>query len=207
MEKLFKMFKNNISSVNNKTIQMIKEAVKEIKNLIYDNGFQENIINKHLCNIKQLVSIIPETPIKNIDRSFIEISGNFNKAPCKKKIEETVILIAEDSPTFLEILKDIVSSSGYKVKIAQNGKYAYQILKNEKIDLVISDIQMQEMNGFDLAYNIKNDPELMNIPIIFISSIETDKDAERGISTGADIYITKSSFEKNLLMDIIKKFV
>ena len=117
------------------------------------------------------------------------------------------VLIAEDSITIRSMLRNIVESAGFEVATAVDGMEALSKLKNERIDIVVSDIEMPNMNGFELTRNIKEHPEYNEIPVILVTALESQSDMKKGMDAGADAYIVKSSFEKSNLVETIKRFL
>ena len=74
-------------------------------------------------------------------------------------------------------------------------------------DLIVTDIQMPRMNGFDLCKTIKGNAAYKNIPVIIITSLEKDEDKRKGIEFGASAYIVKSSFDQTNLLDVIERLI
>ena len=117
------------------------------------------------------------------------------------------ILVVEDSITSRTLLKNILESVGYTVKVAVDGVDAYTLLKTERIDLVVSDVEMPRMNGFDLTAKIRSDKTLAELPVILITGLESREDRERGIDVGANAYIGKSSFDQGNLLELIRRLI
>ena len=105
------------------------------------------------------------------------------------------------------LLKNILESAGYNVRTAVDGIDAMTALKNEGFDLVVSDIEMPHMNGFDLTAKIRADKRLAELPVILVTALDRREDRERGIEAGADAYIIKSSFDQSNLLEIIKRLI
>ncbi|MBL0026303.1 MAG: response regulator [Saprospiraceae bacterium] len=101
---------------------------------------------------------------------------------------EAEILIVDDDESIRSLLNQELGDAGYKIREATNGKEALQMVKSKRPDLIILDIMMPEMNGFDVAAVLKNDPETMDIPIIVLSVVQ---DKSRGFRIGVDRYLTK----------------
>ncbi|MGK5018894.1 response regulator [Janthinobacterium lividum] len=112
---------------------------------------------------------------------------------------EIEILIVEDSPTQAERLRRLIQSLHYNVRVAANGQLALAAIRERKPHLVLSDIVMPEMNGYDLCRAIKSDPTLRDIPVILVTSLNDPKDIIRGIECGADNFIRKPYAEDYLL--------
>ena len=98
------------------------------------------------------------------------------------------ILIVDDDANIRELLTQEFVDSGYEVRAAGNGREAVAMVRRERPDLVVLDVMMPEMNGFDVAAVLKNDPQTMDIPIVILSIVQ---DRDRGFRLGVDRYLTK----------------
>jgi two-component system cell cycle sensor histidine kinase/response regulator CckA len=112
------------------------------------------------------------------------------------------IVVVEDSVTQAEVLKRMLMKEGYAVSVARNGVEGLAMVKDLAPDLVLSDILMPEMSGFELCSHIKNDGHLGEIPVILLTSLNDPKDVIRGLECKADNFITKPYDEKYLLSRI-----
>jgi two-component system chemotaxis sensor kinase CheA len=117
------------------------------------------------------------------------------------------ILVAEDSITTRTLLANILQSSGYRVSTAVDGLDAFRALKEGEFDLLVSDIEMPRLNGFDLTSKIRADENLANLPIVLVTSLASSEDREKGIEAGADAYVVKSAFDQRNLVQIIQGLV
>ena len=115
------------------------------------------------------------------------------------KPDEIEVLIVEDSPTQAERLRRLIQSLHYGARVAANGQLALAAIRERKPDLVLTDIVMPEMNGYDLCRAIKSDPTLRDIPVILVTSLNDPKDIICGIECGADNFIRKPYAEDYLL--------
>jgi two-component system sensor histidine kinase/response regulator len=113
--------------------------------------------------------------------------------------EDFEILIVEDSPTQAERLRRLIQSKCFRVRVAANGELALAAIQQQRPHLVLSDIIMPEMNGYELCRKIKADPELRGIPVILVTALNDVKDIIRGIECGADNFIRKPYAEEYLL--------
>lgn len=120
----------------------------------------------------------------------------------RKSNNKLKILIVEDSPTQARQLKYLLEKNGFSVTSAANGKEALSILLNYKPALIISDILMPEMDGFELSGNIRADERLKDIPVILLTSLSDPTDVIRGLECGADNFITKPYDEQYLISRI-----
>jgi two-component system chemotaxis sensor kinase CheA len=119
----------------------------------------------------------------------------------------TSILVAEDSITSRMLIKSILESAGYTVKTAVDGMEAFTLLRAEQFDLVVSDVEMPRLNGFDLTARIRGDKKLAELPVVLVTALETREDRERGIHVGANAYIIKSSFDQSNLLAVVQQLV
>jgi len=126
-------------------------------------------------------------------------------APMQAEIR--TILVAEDSITSRMLLKGILESAGYNVKIAVDGMEAFTLLRAEKFDLVVSDVEMPRLNGFDLTARIRADKKLAELPVVLVTALETREDRERGIDAGANAYLVKSSFDQSNLLEAVRRLI
>jgi two-component system chemotaxis sensor kinase CheA len=122
-------------------------------------------------------------------------------APVKK------VLVVEDSITARTLLKNILESAGYEVRTAVDGVDAFALLKTEAADIVISDVDMPRMNGFDLTAKIRSDRKFADLPVVLVTALESRDDRERGIDVGASAYIVKSSFDQSNLLETIRRLI
>ncbi|MDP2677997.1 MAG: hybrid sensor histidine kinase/response regulator [Rhodoferax sp.] len=117
------------------------------------------------------------------------------------------ILVAEDSITSRSLLKNILESAGYVVSTAVDGMDALTTLKTAAFDLIVSDVEMPRMDGFDLTARIRADKQLAALPVVLVTALESREHRERGIDAGANAYIVKSSFDQSNLLDIIRRLI
>jgi two-component system, sensor histidine kinase and response regulator len=109
------------------------------------------------------------------------------------------ILIAEDSPTQAQRLRHILEQQGYEVGVAANGRLALAMAPQFAPALIITDVVMPEMDGYELSRQIKTDPKLGNTPIILVTTLSDPQDVIRGLECRADNFILKPYDERDLL--------
>ena len=102
--------------------------------------------------------------------------------------KDATILVVDDDDSIRSLLQQELSDAGYLIEQATNGKEALESVRKNRPDLIILDVMMPEMNGFDVAAVLKNDPQTMDIPIIVLSIVQ---DKARGYRIGVDRYLTK----------------
>jgi two-component system alkaline phosphatase synthesis response regulator PhoP len=101
------------------------------------------------------------------------------------------ILAVDDEDYVLDLVKEILEKSGYAVSVALNGNSALEMLRNEVFDLLITDVVMPEMNGIELCQNVRSDPMLARIPILFLTAKGRASDVVGGLDAGGDDYVVK----------------
>jgi two-component system chemotaxis sensor kinase CheA len=115
------------------------------------------------------------------------------------------ILVVEDSITSRMLLKGILESAGYDVKTAVDGIDAFTALRAERFDLVVSDVEMPRMNGFDLTARIRAERTLAEVPVVLVTALESREDREHGIDVGANAYLVKSSLDQSDLLEALRR--
>jgi two-component system sensor histidine kinase/response regulator len=116
----------------------------------------------------------------------------------KSEDNQVEILVVEDSPTQAGQLKYILETEGYQVFVARNGKEALALISKSRPTIVISDIVMPEMDGYELCRQMKADENLRGIPVILLTSLSDSKDVIKALESGADNFLTKPYDDKYL---------
>ena len=117
------------------------------------------------------------------------------------------ILVAEDSITSRILLKGILEAGGYQVTTAVDGMEAFTTLRAESFDLLVSDVEMPRMNGFDLTARIRAERHLAELPVVLVTALESREDREHGIDVGANAYLVKSSLDQSNLLEAVGRLV
>ncbi|MFH1812579.1 MAG: response regulator [Pseudomonadota bacterium] len=115
------------------------------------------------------------------------------------------VLVAEDSITSRSLLKNILESAGYAVTTAVDGMDAYTTLRSAHFDVLVSDVEMPRMDGFDLTARVRADKQLAELPVVLVTALESREHRERGIDVGANAYIVKSSFDQSNLLEVMRR--
>ena len=116
-------------------------------------------------------------------------------------------MVAEDSITSRMLLRDILESAGFFVKTAVDGAEALSFLREGGFDLLVSDIDMPRMDGFELTEKIRGDKALKEMPVVLVTALKSREDRERGMEVGANAYIEKSGFSPQNLLSVVSKLV
>lgn len=110
------------------------------------------------------------------------------------------ILIVDDEPDMRKVIDDILTQAGYETFLAENGAHALELAVAVMPDLILSDIQMPSMNGYELLNNVKVDPVMGKIPFVFMTGVNVGRyDMRKGMDLGADDYLTKPFSVEDLL--------
>lgn len=112
------------------------------------------------------------------------------------------ILVADDEPALLRLMSFVLQRRGYAMITAANGEEALQKIREHRPDLVVLDVMMPRKDGFQVAREVRDDPELAGTPIIMLSAKAQDEDIERGLAIGVNDYITKP-FEPDKLAEAV----
>jgi two-component system, chemotaxis family, chemotaxis protein CheY len=122
-------------------------------------------------------------------------------------VKTKTILIADDSTAMRAMLTSTIESLGdYHIVEASSGFEALRLLPRRKVNLILTDINMPDINGLELISFIRNNPNYKDIPVIIISSEGRRKDIDKGKLLGADEYVVKP-FEPSLLQELIMKYL
>ena len=101
------------------------------------------------------------------------------------------VLVVDDEINIVRLIQVNLERHGYQVETANNGAQALAKIRENRPDLLVSDVMMPEMDGFELLANVRRDPTLMDLPVIMLTAKAQDKDVMEGYKTGADMYLTK----------------
>ena len=152
---------------------------------------------------KALRADFDEYVTKPIDtRTFPELVKQVLSRKPTMNPRNPVILCVDDEEANLKLLENILVPRGYTVVRAASGKDALQKIKSQAIDLVLLDIIMPGMNGFEVCRQIKGDPKLRNIPVILITVLTEKQDRIRGIEAGAEEFLSKPFDQPEVLARI-----
>ncbi len=121
-------------------------------------------------------------------------------------MKDVVILVVDDSSVVVEAVREALLGDGYIVYTAGDGLEALDIVKRQKINLILLDIDMPRMNGYQLCKILKKDPNYKNIPIVMLTAKSTETDRVWGLKAGSDEYLTKP-FNYSKVKEVIKRFI
>ena len=113
------------------------------------------------------------------------------------------VLVVDDEGTIRRIVQINLTRAGYRVSVAEDGIQAIELARQEKPDLIVLDVMMPRMDGFEALQRLKSDPETQKIPVIMLTARSQDADFFEGERRGADLYLTKP-FSPGSLLDGIR---
>jgi DNA-binding response OmpR family regulator len=146
-------------------------------------------------NVEQIASPTPPRRPVNIEALVRQL----RERVATHQPRDKSVLVVDDDINIRSLLQQELTEAGYRVRLAEDGRKALALIREETPGLVILDVMMPEMNGFDVAAVLKNDPATMEIPIIILSILE---DKERGFRLGVDRYLTKPIDTTSLFQEV-----
>jgi two-component system chemotaxis sensor kinase CheA len=151
--------------------------------------------------------LVPILNVADLMQSAARVSGRATRGATavaqEGKRKSKSVLVVEDSITARTLLKGILESVGYNVNTAVDGVDGLTQLRSGEFDIVVSDVEMPRMNGFDLTAKIRADKKLSEVPVILVTALQSREDQERGMDVGANAYIVKSSFDQSNLLEVM----
>lgn len=121
----------------------------------------------------------------------------------RPEVEKKRVLVVDDSLTTRALIKSLIEEAGYEVSSAGDGVEALRLLAQEDFDLVVSDVQMPNMDGFTLTERMRSTPGLARIPVVLVTALEGESDRLRGLQAGANAYLGKSAFDHHTLLEVL----
>ncbi|HBB30646.1 MAG TPA: hybrid sensor histidine kinase/response regulator [Cyanobacteria bacterium UBA8803] len=146
----------------------------------------------------------PPDLIKSSQKQVTSTASITPKETVKRK---PVILLVEDSLPVRTQERRLLEGAGYEVVIAVDGLDGYNKLKTREFDAVVSDVEMPNLDGFSLTGKIRQQEEYDELPIILVTTLDSDEDKRRGATAGANAYIIKGKFNQDFLLETLRKLV
>lgn len=129
------------------------------------------------------------------------------RPPVESSVRPATILVVDDSFSTREVEKSILEAHGYVVVTAEDGEEAFDKTRNERFDLIVTDVEMPRLDGFSLTERLRQDERYHAVPIIIVTSLEKEEDKRKGIAVGADAYIVKRAFDQSNLLDTVRGLI
>lgn len=118
-----------------------------------------------------------------------------------------LLILVEDEKSIVGILKEEIKKSGINVEVALNGLIGMAKIKKDKPDLVLLDLILPNKSGLDILKEMRNDPELKDIPVIILSNLADDDHLKETISLGISDYLVKSNHELREVVSTVNKYI
>jgi two-component system chemotaxis sensor kinase CheA len=155
--------------------------------------------------------VVPVLNVPDVLKSAVRASAAAVRLPAApaapKEAPRKSVLVVEDSITARMLLKHLLEAAGYQVMTAVDGVDGFTQLRSGAVDIVVSDVDMPRMNGFDLTAKIRGDKKLADVPVVLVTALQSPQDRERGIEVGANAYLVKSSFDQSDLLEVIRRLI
>ncbi len=116
-------------------------------------------------------------------------------------------MVADDSVTTRTLMKSILEGAGYEVLVAADGAEAWRMVQDKGADLVVTDVEMPRMDGFELTEAIRGSALFREVPVILVTALESEADKTRGLRVGASAYLLKSAFDQRDLLHSVAQFL
>jgi two-component system chemotaxis sensor kinase CheA len=201
-----------LASSNQRIAFLVDEILDEREILVRPLGKQlvrvRNIAGATILGGNKIVPIL-NVPDLISSAARASAASLARHAPLVKlvKAKKKWVLVAEDSITSRNLLKNILEASGYQVETAIDGIDAFTKLRSGNFDLIVSDVEMPRMNGFELTTKIRADKRFADFPVVLVTAADSRAAREHGIDVGANAYIAKSSFEQSNLLEVIQRLI
>ena len=199
-----------LTSAETRMAFLVDAVLQEQEVLVKELGAQlKRVRNIAGATVLGTGKVVPVLNVQDLMKSAVRSAAVTRKETVtgSAPIKTGRVLVAEDSITSRTLLKNILETAGYQVATAVDGTDAFTQLRSNEFDLVVSDVDMPRMNGFELTTKIRADKKLGELPVVLVTALETREDKERGIEAGANAYIIKSSFDQSNLLEVIRRFL
>ncbi len=186
--------------------EIIGEEEIFIKSLGEHLGKIKNVSGATILGTGEVVVILDVADL--VDQSRLSHPAVAVKKPSPENMQKAKrILVVEDALSTRELEKSILETHGYHVDTAVNGLDGLDRITQGQYDLVVSDIKMPRMDGFEFCKTLKKNDEYKDIPVVMVTSMEKEEDKRRGIEVGASAYIIKRVFDQGSLLDTIERLI
>jgi two-component system chemotaxis sensor kinase CheA len=130
----------------------------------------------------------------------------FAHEPSAKLVIKRLLLV-DDSATTRTLEKSILEAAGYEILLAVDGSNAWQLLQEKGADLIVSDVEMPNMDGFALTQAVRGSKRFRDVPVVLLTSLDSAEDRARGMQSGANAYLVKSAFDQTNLLETIRQLL
>jgi two-component system chemotaxis sensor kinase CheA len=151
-----------------------------------------------ILDVEALFELAARSPAAHTPRQAMEP---------RSAIRRGQVLLAEDSLVAGELQKNILLAAGYAACLAQDGVEALELLRQKEWDLLITDVDMPHLDGFDLTAQVRADERLRDLPVIMVTARDSIDDRRRGFEVGVDAYVLKQEFDQIQLLDTVRRLI
>ncbi len=128
-------------------------------------------------------------------------------SPRRKEVRRQKVLVVDDSPLTRELLVSLLESVGYQILQAQDGAQAVEVLSREAVDIVVTDLEMPNVDGLELTRRLKSHATWRGLPVVIVTTRGSEVDRRRGMEAGADGYVTKGDLVRQDLVDVVARLL
>jgi chemotaxis protein histidine kinase CheA len=186
--------------------EIVGEAEVFIKSLGRHLGKVKNVSGAIIMPTGEVVVVLDIADLIAHSALSLPPATGKRRAPELKR-QEKRILVVEDAFSTRELEKAILEAHGYLVDTAVDGLDALDRITGTHYDLIVSDIEMPRMDGFELCRTLKKKEGYTDIPFVMVTALQKEEDKRRGMEVGAAAYIVKSAFKQTGLLDTIERLV
>jgi two-component system chemotaxis sensor kinase CheA len=199
-----------LGSAERRMAFLVDELIGESRVVVKSLGKElTRVRNTSGATISSTGKVIMMLNVSDMIRSACsqDVTSRLGKVAASVEEGGKSVQVGDDSSTTRILEKNILETAGYDVILASDGQEAWEMLEENECSLIVSDICMPRMNGFEFTAKVKRSEKHRETPVILVTSLESREDKERGIEVGADAYIVKSSFDQANLLETIKRLI
>ncbi len=192
-------------------VLLVDDVLTELELAIKPLGFPlrhaQNVAGAALMGDGKPVVVLNAADLIRASKGIHKQTLFTNQDEVAEETTKTRILVVDDSITTRTLEKSILETAGYEVVTATDGVQALDCLKEQPVELVVSDVEMPNMDGITLTRKLREDEMYAYLPIILVTSLESQEDRERGMVAGANAYIVKRGFDQRELLKTVEQLV
>ncbi|OGC33015.1 hypothetical protein A3J90_08475 [candidate division WOR-1 bacterium RIFOXYC2_FULL_37_10] len=189
--------------------EILREEEIYVKSLVGYLGKIKDVEGAAVLSGGEIAVVVDVFSLANTSKEVklgVALEGGTDRIEGESLKEKKKILIVDDSYMIRELEKKILEDKNYRVETAIDGIDALNKITKVAPDLVITDAQMPNMDGFQMCETLKKNEKYKNIPVIMLTSLDKEEDKTKGTEAGADAYMTKEDFEQSKLLETVSRF-
>lgn len=189
-------------------VAVVVDKVHDARNLVLKNtgrfiGLLRGLAGVSVAHTGRVLPLL-DLPDLFIDPSLARLAAAAREALERDHVQRKSVLIVDDSLSVRRMLRELVEDSGFEALTAKDGVEALEMLRSAHLDVLVTDLEMPNMNGLQLTATVRAAPEFAGLPIIMITSRSMEKHRRQASEAGVDVYLTKPYSEADLLQHIRK---